>query len=329
VRSLTQMPGHLMSSMRIVSSDTVMADKNQLETKIQLPLFEDKTMLPTGKWHDGSVLQEVYCWLSGDDRLQKINKQTSSGIYAIVNLANKKCYFGSTHNLSTRLATHKYRLKNGKHSNKHLQNSWDYYGAHKFLFLPIASVAINNLLLVEQDILDLLSTKFDQTYNICEEAKSRLGCRESEEIRKKKSKRYSGSGNPMWGRKHSKATKELIQKKAQGRKHSEATKRKIAALNRGKTHSKETKRKISLKAAGEANAFFGKRHKKESIEKMKQSRKKYNRPVMAIHLHTGEKRHFNSIAQAAQTLGLQTSGICRVLSKKYSHTRFWKFTDVQ
>jgi hypothetical protein len=54
------------------------------------------------------------------------------GIYKITNLINYKVYIGKSKDCKNRLKNHFSFLKNGKHGNKHLQNSFNKYGAKKF-----------------------------------------------------------------------------------------------------------------------------------------------------------------------------------------------------
>lgn len=53
-----------------------------------------------------------------------------------------------------------------------------------------------------------------------------------------------------------------------GRKLPEEQKNKIGNTNRGKTRSEEQKRKLSELSKGENNSFYGKKHSKETKEKM-------------------------------------------------------------
>ena len=53
-----------------------------------------------------------------------------------------------------------------------------------------------------------------------------------------------------------------------GRKLPEEQKNKIGNANRGKTRSEEQKRKLSELSKGENNSFYGKKHSKETKEKM-------------------------------------------------------------
>lgn len=54
------------------------------------------------------------------------------GVYAIVNSFNKKMYIGSSCNLYRRIYNHAWGLKENKHHNQHLQNSFNKYGAEVF-----------------------------------------------------------------------------------------------------------------------------------------------------------------------------------------------------
>ena len=71
-----------------------------------------------------------------------------------------------------------------------------------------------------------------------------------------------------------KQSKEVIEKrliKIRGQKRSEETKKKIGDAHRGKIGTpmtEETKKRMSIYFSGEQNPFFGKKHTKESREKM-------------------------------------------------------------
>ena len=57
-----------------------------------------------------------------------------SGIYRIRNLTNNKFYIGSAVNLNKRKNQHFHYLRNNKHHNKPLQNSYNKYGESSFIF---------------------------------------------------------------------------------------------------------------------------------------------------------------------------------------------------
>ncbi|MBC8548943.1 MAG: GIY-YIG nuclease family protein [Candidatus Brocadiales bacterium] len=93
----------------------------------------------------------------------------NSGVYQIRNLCNDKVYVGSSKDLTKRKREHFRMLRNGTHSNSHLQNSYNKYGRENFEFSIMEKTA--NLLEVEQSYLDTINNK----YNICTIAGSTLG----------------------------------------------------------------------------------------------------------------------------------------------------------
>lgn len=56
------------------------------------------------------------------------------GIYAITCTINGKIYIGSSNDINRRWGEHRSLLKNGKHSNPHLQKCWNKYGSDYFIF---------------------------------------------------------------------------------------------------------------------------------------------------------------------------------------------------
>ena len=56
------------------------------------------------------------------------------GIYLITNIITNKHYVGMSINCYSRFSKHKSLLNKNKHSNPHLQESWNKYGEHNFIF---------------------------------------------------------------------------------------------------------------------------------------------------------------------------------------------------
>lgn len=83
-------------------------------------------------------------------------------IYQITNLKNNKFYIGSTNNFKIRKQKHLWDLKNNKHVNKHLQNSYNKYGENVFEFKIL--LECDNIKEKEQEFLDNLD--FTKSYNI-------------------------------------------------------------------------------------------------------------------------------------------------------------------
>lgn len=61
-------------------------------------------------------------------------------IYKIINVVNNKFYVGSTNNMLQRAATHRKRLRAGKHHAKHLQSAWNKYGEASFVFAVVETL---------------------------------------------------------------------------------------------------------------------------------------------------------------------------------------------
>lgn len=112
----------------------------------------------------------------------------SSGIYQIRNLVNGKRYIGSAKRFRSRWNSHRSHLRNGKHSSKHLQNSWNRRGEESFVFEAIEVCSLENLIEREQWWLD----NHKPEYNVSPTAGSPLGVRHSQEFCRKVSARFKG-----------------------------------------------------------------------------------------------------------------------------------------
>ena len=85
-----------------------------------------------------------------------------------------------------------------------------------------------------------------------------------------------GVFNPMKGKKHTNTTKKIISEKNSGKKIDESTKVKIKiALVKKWQENTLLRIKHSEINSGIKNPFYGKKHSKETIEKLKQQPKKY------------------------------------------------------
>ena len=89
------------------------------------------------------------------------------GIYGIVNKINGKTYIGQTgERFLRRYWHHQWKLKNGSHDNKYLQESWNKYGEDNFDFVVIEVVS-NRSLLDELEIKYINKYKSNnQSYNM-------------------------------------------------------------------------------------------------------------------------------------------------------------------
>jgi len=152
------------------------------------------------------------------------------GVYEITNLLDGEMasYIGSSHDIKNRWRQHIWRLRSGKHGNRHLQRAWDKWGEGAFSFCVLEQVdGVNELLSREQYYLDRLFESGDNPYNIASDASaSARGRVVSKEARLKMSIAKKGTTrSPEALRKQSETLR--------GRKRSEKTKRKI-----GDAHAK-------------------------------------------------------------------------------------------
>lgn len=68
-----------------------------------------------------------------------------SGIYKIENVVNNKIYIGRSKNIDRRIKQHKTELRQQKHGNRYLQNSWNKHGEGSFLFTVVEYCDIHSL----------------------------------------------------------------------------------------------------------------------------------------------------------------------------------------
>ena len=106
---------------------------------------------------------------------------SKSGIYKIINKLNNQIYIGSSIHINRRLNEHKSSLKNNKHYNKFLQNSYNKYGKEHFDFKILEEC--DNLLEREQYYIDTLKP----TYNLLPLAYRTEGIKRSNETKHKQS----------------------------------------------------------------------------------------------------------------------------------------------
>ena len=86
----------------------------------------------------------------------KVNKE-GSGIYIIINIITQKIYIGSASFLYKRKGNHFDSLRDGKHKNKHLQDSYNIYSKENFLWFILERCEKEILIEREGDIFDKLS----------------------------------------------------------------------------------------------------------------------------------------------------------------------------
>jgi group I intron endonuclease len=110
------------------------------------------------------------------------------GIYKIVNKTTGQCYVGQSQYVKKRIKEHFRLLRLGKHSNSHLQNAYNKYGADAFY----GAVEVECTDLAELDQLEEAFLRGDAwfeeptVYNIADFAKAPMrGKKHSEEVRQR------------------------------------------------------------------------------------------------------------------------------------------------
>lgn len=118
------------------------------------------------------------------------NEMKLFGVYEIYCLKNYKRYIGSTTtSFRERWGEHIRCLNNNTHVNPLIQNAWNKYGKHNFIFhILYISNDKNNVIEKEQEYID--SHSFDILFNICAFASNTEGIKQSEEQILDKSKSY-------------------------------------------------------------------------------------------------------------------------------------------
>ena len=158
-----------------------------------------------------------------------------SGVYQIINVLTGDKYIGSSVDINRRKRYHRSALRNGDHSNIHLQRAYNKYGKKSFRYKVLLYCDPDNTLVYEQILLDAGYGD----YNIATDASA-------------PTRGMYGELNPFYGRKHTTETRELISKNhadfsgenhpmygvrgkdspAWGRKHSEETKKKLSEIKK-------------------------------------------------------------------------------------------------
>lgn len=110
-----------------------------------------------------------------------------TGVYRIRNLINDKKYVGSAgSSFSQRWKDHRRHLRKGTHHSAYLQNSWNKYGEDAFVFEIIERTAPEHAVAVEQTFIDFWKATDPQYgYNVCPTAGSRLGYKQSQDMKDK------------------------------------------------------------------------------------------------------------------------------------------------
>jgi len=161
--------------------------------------------------------------------------RNKSGIYCLINTVNEKLYIGSAKDLYLRLTEH---LSNKK-SNIALQNAIVKHGLDKFSYGVLEYFTYDSKLVSHKSLTDLETSYiekycFDNLYNFKRVANSMLGYKHTDEAKLKMLRRFEDKNNhPMSGNTHTIETRALISKPGAlnpmyGKKHSSLSRQLIS-----------------------------------------------------------------------------------------------------
>lgn len=169
---------------------------------------------------------------------------SKSGVYAIRNITNGKCYIGGSSNIRMRWNSHTYCLRKNKHHSPKLQAAWNLFGANQFQLIIIEEVKGHDQIVTrEQHWIDCENAVSDG-YNVCPSAADMSGFIFSDQSRAKISASLIGNTYTR-GYKHSLETRAKVTAAGMGRKHSAETIKKMSDIKKGKVFSEETRKRLS------------------------------------------------------------------------------------
>lgn len=172
-----------------------------------------------------------------------------SGIYIIKNIVNGKRYVGSSHNIFVRMHKHLYRLRNGTHGIRDLQEEFSTLGEINFNISVLHYCPVVFLTLYEQNAQDALNPEYNTL---------------------KKAARHDTSEE----------TKAILRDLNLGKVMSDSACRKMAIAKIGTAHhcvphSEESKKKMSDSKKGRPSPKRGTKMSEESKARMRVSRRAY------------------------------------------------------
>lgn len=224
------------------------------------------------------------------------------GIYRIHNLIDDKSYIGQSVDIEARLECHRAGGLGFMKSNIHLQRAIQKYGLENFEFIVLEECKREELNEKEMYYIELYDS-FNSGYNMTLGGKGVLGLKKphSEETKKKLSESwdYDKHITPEFRRKLSESwsyekhvTPERIAKQSEalkGKKFTEEHRANLAAANKRRFESQEERDLQSQRFkdmwnseeyrkahTGKNHVWYGKKHTKDSRDKMSKSQSEFN-----------------------------------------------------
>lgn len=237
--------------------------------------------------------------------------ETKSGIYCIENIINGKKYIGSSIDVYKRKNRHFSELRNNKHKNSKLQNSYNKHGFESFVFYILEFITNKDELIIREQY--YIDTKKPQ-YNINLIANSSLGVKRSDETKEKIREANLGLKHPEW--------RNTIKSKSQGGdKH----------WTNNKEFSDESKKKMSesqkkLYENGYQNPRKG---FKECDEVVEAKRLRASKAIQQFTLEGELIEEFASAKEAHEKYGYHQMyiGQCCNLKRKTYKGYEWRFKE--
>lgn len=247
-------------------------------------------------------------------------------VYEIRNIENNYIYIGSTRNFNKRIEKHFKELRNNKHHSYKLQDDFNLYGESKFK----SNILFNfdteqEMVNKEKELINDLTNKYNVSK--CVRGGDIISYHPKlKEIKKKHSNNYSkikqlNNGiHPL----------ELVNKEGINNhnwKHGKYCNNKTC-IDCNKKITTSAKQRCGSCASklriGSKNAFYGKKHKPESIAKMKQNRHLQKLPSNTLKIKI-DNTIYDSASKASKVIGCTVSSILnRCRNDKFTNYEFYK-----
>lgn len=193
-----------------------------------------------------------------------------TGIYKIVNIVTNDVYIGKSIDIKHRFRDHMSELRtNQKVYNEFFQRSFNKYGEHNFKLEILEECDEQSL--NDREIYWIAHYRQNYPHRLYNVSNGGDGGRMPDDIIEKTKIKISnankgnpklshpGKSNPMYGKHHTEASKQLMSQHKKGQipwnkgiPHSEETKKKISEINKGRKLTQAQRQKISLATKGKS-----------------------------------------------------------------------------